>query len=424
MQGYRKPGGNYRRPGRRRKRRRMNPAALIITVALSLAAVFVVALIVRGRNPATEAVAQQTPSSDGGALVSVIAEGLATPTPEPAPTPEATPEPAPEPTPEPAAQYNVVKPTPTEEGYLPICRKGETNEKIICITVDDCFQFKNTRTIIDLVLSYNGKITLFPIGKNVLREELQDTIRYAYDMGMEIENHTYEHRPHYNKDDELMARQIYMQKACVDYVLGVDYEQHFFRPMGGDGRDDQRMHIYCEQLGIYGVAYWSVSGSDSDIARIKSSLSPGQVYLFHTTDSDLTKLKEFIPYAVEQGYTLVTMNEMFGLPENEVKPLDGPVEDRTIPQIGEYTLNPRTYKEGDYAWMAYLIQEELIAQGYLEGEPDGIYGPGTAEAVSKFQKDHGLTPTGEADPEMQELLFGAADGGQSAAAEETPEPAE
>ena len=127
---------------------------------------------------------------------------------------------------------------------------------------------------------------------------------------------------------------------------------------------------------------------------------------------------------MEQGYTLVTMNEMFGLPENEVKPLDGPVEDRTIPQIGEYTLNPRTYKEGDYAWMAYLIQEELIAQGYLEGEPDGIYGPGTAEAVSKFQKDHGLTPTGEADPEMQELLFGAADGGQPAAADETPEPAE
>ena len=167
-----------------------------------------------------------------------------------------------------------------------------------------------------------------------------------------------------------------------------------------------------------------MSGSDSDIGRIKSSLSPGQVYLFHTTDSDLTKLKEFIPYAVEQGYTLVTMNEMFGLPENEVKPLDGPVEDRTIPQIGEYTLNPRTYKEGDYAWMAYLIQEELIAQGYLEGEPDGIYGPGTAEAVSKFQKDHGLTPTGEADPEMQELLFGAADKGQPAAAEETPEPAE
>lgn len=418
MQGYRRPGGSYRRPGVR-KRRRINPIALIITVALGVAAVVIIALIVRGRGSSGTPAAQQTPSTDGGALVSVIAEGVATPTPEPTPTPEATPEP----TPAPAAQYNVVKPTATEEGYLPIYRKAETNEKIICITVDDCFQFRNTRTIIDLALSYNGKITLFPIGKNVLREELQDTIRYAYDMGMEIENHTYEHRPHYNKDDELMARQIYMQKACVDYVLGVDYQQHFFRPMGGDGRDDQRLHIYCEQLGMYGIAYWSVSGSDSDIERIKNSLSPGQIYLFHTTDSDLVKLNEFIPYAVEQGYTLVTMNEMFALPENEVKPLDGPVEERTIPQIGEYTLNPRTYKDGDYAWMAYLIQEELIAQGYLEGEPDGIYGQDTAEAISEFQKEHGITPTGEADPDTQEKLFGAASTAQPTA-EATPEPAE
>ena len=44
-----------------------------------------------------------------------------------------------------------------------------------------------------------------------------------------------------------------------------------------------------------------------------------------------------------------------------------------------------------------MLQQVLADLGYLEGTVDGSYGGGTAEAVSKFQTDHGLEATGTAD---------------------------
>ena len=407
MAGYNRPnhsgGSNYRTGGarydaRRRVNRGNDPRAAFVVIGstmLLIVLAIVIALIVRGGKNDN---VQYDPASEGMPIVNVLTEGLATATPEPTPEPTATPAPTP-------VNYGISLPEPTEAGYLPVVRKAETNKKIIAITVDDCFQFKNTRIITDLILSNGGNFTLFPIGKNILREELYDTLHYCYDNGVQIENHTYEHRAHYNMTDDQMARQVYLNKASLDHVLGIDYQQHFFRPMGGDGRDDQRLHIYCDTLGIKAIAYWSVSGSDSPIEDIKDSLAPGQIYLFHTTDADLIKLQEFIPYAVAEGYTLVTLNEMYGLPDNEVKPLDGPVTDRELPLIGNYSMNPRTYKSKCYAWGAYLIQERLIEMGYMDGEPDGVYGEDTAKAVKKFQTDNKLNATGECDPQTQAMLF-------------------
>jgi len=408
MAGYNRPdhvggrrpiaAGRTRRDARRPVRRGRNSSrtsmAVLAGSVLLIIIVIVIALIARGGGSDA---AVYDPATDGSVLVNVLSEGLATATPEP------TPEPTPSPTPEPVSYGSL--PAPYGQGFLPVVSSLDTDEKIIAITVDDCFQFENTRTIIDLIHSTGGNFTLFPIGKNILKEGFHDELRYAYESGVQIENHTYEHSAIYNKDDEGLARQIYMNKACLDYVLGVDYQHHFFRPMGGNGLYDQRMHMYCESLGYRAIAYWSVSGSDSSIEDIRASLAPGQIYLFHTTDSDLEKLQDFVPYAVSQGYRIVTLNEMFGLPDNEVKPLDGPVADRETPQPGNSTMYPFAYTANYYSWGALLIQEKLIEEGYLTGEADGIYGDGTVKAVKEFQQDNGLDPTGECDPETQKMLF-------------------
>ena len=387
----------YRRPDHSRNER-IKPGLIIAVIAATAALIAIAALIIsviRSSDGSDRVV--YDPASDGGVMVDVLTDGLATATPEP--TPEPTPTPAPTP-----VNYGIELPKPTEAGYLPIVRQADTDKKIIAITVDDCNQFSNTRQIIDCAIENGGKITLFPIGKNVLNTGFHDILRYAYDNGMQIENHTQEHLPHYQLTDEELARQYGLQDLCVDYVLGVDYQQHFVRPMGGNGRDDQRLHIYCDQMGVKAIAHWNVSGG-LGLSDLGASLAPGNIYLFHTTDKDLEKLLKFIPYAVSQGYELVTLNEMFGLPENEVRPLEGEVTADDVMPFEPYVLNPRTYKEGDYAWVAYLVQARLIQLDYLGGEPDGIYGEGTAKAVSKFQKDNGLEPTGEADIETQRLLF-------------------
>lgn len=50
------------------------------------------------------------------------------------------------------------------------------------------------------------------------------------------------------------------------------------------------------------------------------------------------------------------------------------------------------------------LQAALINKGYKLSNPDGIYGPLTAQAVRQFQTKEGLTPDGEAGPQTKTAL--------------------
>ena len=295
------------------------------------------------------------------------------------------------------------RPTPEADGYLPIFAKAQTTEKIIAITVDDCFQTENLRQIVQCAIDNGGKLTILPIGKNLERESLREVIRYAYENGMELENHTYTHPAFYRMSTEDMAWEIYMNNRIVSETLGVNYQMHFMRTRGGDNRHDLRTHQYIEKMGYYGMAHWTLSGSSASVDTLKNTLAPGNIYLFHTTDNDLDKLLGFIPYATQQGYQLVTLNEMFGYPENETSPLteaDMPKPDPYV--IEEYKL---VNKKNNYIYDVYLIQQRLIELGWLHDTADGVYGNATYMAVGYFQKAIGMQPNGDATPETQEALF-------------------
>ena len=315
---------------------------------------------------------------------------------------------------------NAVYRPAAENGLLPVFRKSATEEKIIAITVDDCYQADNLAAIVQLALDCGGKLTLFPIGENVLKEAQAKTLRYAWQKGFELENHTFTHNSLYAISDEELAKEVYYQNLALSKILGVEYQAHFLRPRGGDARNDQRMQAYARQMGYYGIAHWSHSGSEknSSESSLQKSLAPGVIYLFHTTDKDLRLLKSFIPYAVSQGYRLVTLNEMFGYPENETAPLTEPIEGRTPPALEPYTPVPVTYKKTTYDHGVIALQEQLIALGYLNGEAegaaDGVYGATCASAVSRFQSDHGMSATGEADPDTQTRIKEAYDALQPA----------
>jgi peptidoglycan/xylan/chitin deacetylase (PgdA/CDA1 family) len=397
MAGYRRPGSYGRR------RNSYLKLAAAAAGALLVIAIIVAVIIALAGRPKDDNVAKAAPGSTI-APSEAPAEPTAAPTQAPTEAPTIAPTQAPTEEPARAGGYVSVLPTPTQEGYLPVFRKGETDEKVMCITVDDFWQFENARKIIELAVRNDAKLTLFPIGLNVLRDELKDTLIYAYENGMELENHTYEHEGLYRMNDKKMARQIYLQNLALNSVLGVEYQQHFFRPKGGDGRDDQRTHEYIKQLGMYGIAYWTVSDS-VEIDELLANMAPGNIYLFHTTDTDLAELEVFIPAAIEAGYRFVTLNEMFGFPENEVKELAGPIKDYEIPQLQEYELTPRVYKEGDYMWQVNLIQQRLVELGYLDVDPDGIFGDSTERAIKAFQNANGLKANGNANLKTQAALF-------------------
>ena len=393
----------------RRKRRRQKYFLCAACGAMALLAVTLCVLIMT--TPTRDAVA---PVGNNYALALEPTVGAPVPTAEPTvePTAVPTPEPTIEPTQAPDESFEAIHPEEEIEAeatfeYLPVIHHADTTEKRIAITVDDCFQAGNLRTIVQTAIDNGAKLTIFPIGEVALREKQTEILKWAWDNGMELENHTFTHNGLYNASDELLAKEIYYQNLALSKILGVEYHAHFLRPKGGDARNDERMHAYARQMGYYGIAHWTISGSGSTPSKLASTLAPGNIYLFHTTDkTDFEKLCGFIPYAVSQGYTLVTLNEMFGYPDNETEPLTTPIEEHQPPALEPYQITLIPLEKGSYDYRVYRLQEKLRALGCTKDEPDGIYGKGTVEAVKKFQKKAGLEVTGKADVATQEKAFG------------------
>jgi peptidoglycan hydrolase-like protein with peptidoglycan-binding domain len=60
---------------------------------------------------------------------------------------------------------------------------------------------------------------------------------------------------------------------------------------------------------------------------------------------------------------------------------------------------------GDRGEIVRVLQEQLIKAGYLQGEPNGYYGPYTADAVRRFQTNNYLTASGIAGPTTRDILY-------------------
>ena len=322
--------------------------------------------------------------------------------------PTATPT-APTGTPSPVSDGDraATRPTATAPGFIPVFSHAiDAQENIIAITVDDCFQAENLQKIVDCAIQNGGKITIFPIGQNVIRSAQSQVLKYAWEQGMELENHTYTHSGLFNCEEDEFIKQVYDQQMTLSYILDKEYQPHFLRPRGGDARNDQRMQMYAKQLGYYGIAHWSVDGSKGTDKQLAKGLKPGAIYLFHTTDNDWSILERFIPWVASKGYQMVTLNEMFGYPENETAELTSPPKGREAPPLEPYEVVYTPLKKTSYSWYAYLLQKKLIELGYLLGSPDGVYGTDCEAAVKAYQKDHNLEVTGVAEPELLKELLG------------------
>lgn len=74
--------------------------------------------------------------------------------------------------------------------------------------------------------------------------------------------------------------------------------------------------------------------------------------------------------------------------------------------ISCFSIEPYEPFAGPKDWV-WEVQEELIHQGYLDGEPDGVNGERTQAAISSYRKDKGLSEDGGIDDKLLTMLLGA-----------------
>lgn len=188
--------------------------------------------------------------------------------------------------------------------------KAET--KLLALAFDDGPNTTTTNEVLDLLAKYNAKASFFVIGVNI-NEESAKSIKRAYDMGMEIDNHSKTHSSMMDMTPEEMLEEINYVDEKVEEITGE--KTKFFRPpfIGVS----QTMYDTINLPFIYGADtqdYMAQVDAQMRADSILNYAKDGTIYLMHDAagnDQTVEALKIALPQLVEQGYEFVTISELF-----------------------------------------------------------------------------------------------------------------
>lgn len=165
--------------------------------------------------------------------------------------------------------------------------------------------------------------TFFYVG-NWTNSSNQDEIRQAYDMGMEIANHTTSH-PYLTNLSESEIRSEY--DGCAQKLKSI---------IGTDPSPLLRLPYLASNSTVQSVLYdaplitcsidtqdWNGASSDQIISTITTDMNNGtldnSIVLCHETYASTAEAMEYLcPYLKSQGWQIVTISEMFAVNGKEL----------------------------------------------------------------------------------------------------------
>jgi peptidoglycan-N-acetylglucosamine deacetylase len=193
-----------------------------------------------------------------------------------------------------------------------------SSKKQIALTFDDGPDGKYTPEILDVLKEYNVKATFFLLGQNM--EHNPEMTKRIVDEGHAVGNHSYSHPDfRYLDVEDAHQKQVLKTQQVFEDILG--FRPAFFRPPYGAVTDEQ-IRVLGEESMI--IIDWSIETFDwSDtqnspekiLNRIKQYHHGGAVVVMHSAGGDrsntITVLPQIIEFLQNEGYELVTIEEMF-----------------------------------------------------------------------------------------------------------------
>ena len=195
--------------------------------------------------------------------------------------------------------------------FLP-ANAENTEAKLIALTFDDGPNTTTTNDVLDILVEYNAKASFFLIGDNIT-EESAVTVKRAYDMGMEIDNHSRTHSNMSKMTAEEMQAEIGFVDEKVTNIIGEPTK--FFRPpfidVSSEMYDAIDLPFIC---GIDCQDYMPNVTAQERAEYILNGARDGVIVLLHDAAGNqqtVEALKIVMPELSEQGYEFVTLTELF-----------------------------------------------------------------------------------------------------------------
>ncbi len=189
---------------------------------------------------------------------------------------------------------------------------ANTGDKVIALTFDDGPNTTTTNEVLDILEKYNAKASFFLIGNNI-NEESAKTVKRAYDMGCEIDNHS---RTHSNMGgmsaEEIIAEFDYVDEKVIE-IIGEPTK--FFRAPFIDVSDTMYEAIDVPFIcGIDCQDYMQNVTAEERSDYIINNARDGVMVLLHDAsgnDQTVEAIETVIPTLQAQGYEFVTLTELF-----------------------------------------------------------------------------------------------------------------
>lgn len=214
---------------------------------------------------------------------------------------------------------------PEIQKYMNAYGLEQTNNRryrLAALTYDDGPPAGNTGSTVSLLRTmqkYGIASTFFMVGKNIKANP--GVVHRAFDGGMEIASHSFEHETSINKNQA----QTYTEKMDVllDNILGI--KPDLFRAPGGNF--GHYINTHANKI----MVKWSVIAGDADpdanqediIAIMRFRPEAGDIILCHDmTRINVTELEESAPHWEENNMMMVTVSELMSIygmvPERDV----------------------------------------------------------------------------------------------------------
>lgn len=205
---------------------------------------------------------------------------------------------------------------PTAEalpGTVPINAEPDYEwDKVIALTFDDGPNTDTTNEVLDILEKHQVVASFFLVGNNI-NDESAETVKRAYALGCEINNHSKSHE----YMDKMSAEDI---KAEYDYVDEKVFEltgEHtkFFRPPYIAVSDEMWENIDVPFISGIGCNDWDEKvTADKRVQIILKKAQDGCIILMHDASGNhmtVEAIDQIIPELKEQGYKFVTVSGLF-----------------------------------------------------------------------------------------------------------------
>ncbi|MDR5658841.1 polysaccharide deacetylase family protein [Serpentinicella sp. ANB-PHB4] len=176
----------------------------------------------------------------------------------------------------------------------------------VALTFDDG-PTKYTKKVVDILVHYNVGGTFFFIGAYI--DEFPDYVKYTYDYGFEIGNHSHSHVLLTLLSQEEQQAEIKKTNESIKEIL--DHEVTLFRPPYG--AQNHITDTILQQKNMRSILWnrdpedWYWQAPTALLNYVIETDSDGAIYLFHERPNTVEALPLIIEYLLEEGLTIVTL---------------------------------------------------------------------------------------------------------------------